>query len=154
MGRRRELGSIASGIIGSFCSRNNDVDGYWGIGKLYKHVDLLESKVVSIDLLSQTIEPYDPSFELMVKQYSEILHKLVAKRELRRNWLQAVCVEIEFEVAYEHRHHYWRSALGNPCNMKCIIEDDLGKRYTAFSYTNCYPHDPNKEARSTRSAHS
>nr|WP_087025369.1 hypothetical protein [Thaumasiovibrio subtropicus] len=152
MGCRRELGSIASGIIGSFCSRNNDVDGYWGIGKLHKHVDLFESKVVSIDLLSQTIAPYDPSFELMVKHYSEMLQKLVAKRELRPNWLRAVHVRIEFDVTNEHYDHYWRSALGNPCKMECIIEDDLGKRHIALLHANCYPHDPRREARSTRIA--
>ena len=33
---RRELGSIASGLDGSFNRRNNDVGGSWGIGKLYK----------------------------------------------------------------------------------------------------------------------
>ncbi|NRB69947.1 MAG: hypothetical protein HRU48_21750 [Vibrio sp.] len=154
MASRRELGSIASGIIGSFCSRNNDVDGYWAVGKLYKHVVLLEPKVFSIDLLSQTIEPYDPCFELMVKQYFEMLQKLVAKRGLRPNWLRAVRVKIQFEVAYEHCHHHWRGALGNPCRMECIIEDDLGKRHIALSYANCYPHDPSKETRSSRVASS
>lgn len=32
MRRRSEIGSIASGMVHSFVSRNNDLGGYWGIG--------------------------------------------------------------------------------------------------------------------------
>ena len=74
MGRRRELGSIASGIIGSFRSRNNDIDGYWGIGKLYLFVGHLKSKCVSIDLCSQQIAPYYPHFDLMTERYSKMFN--------------------------------------------------------------------------------
>ena len=34
MAKSKELKNIASGLYGSFISRNNDVRGYWGVGKL------------------------------------------------------------------------------------------------------------------------
>jgi hypothetical protein len=34
MARRKELIGIANGILGSFKSRNNELDGYWSIGVL------------------------------------------------------------------------------------------------------------------------
>ncbi|UTM58926.1 hypothetical protein L4174_009475 [Photobacterium sp. CCB-ST2H9] len=151
MGRRRELGSIASGIIGSFCSRNNDVSGYWAIGKLYKYIEFLEPKHLSIDLQSKNIEPYSPSFDLMIAKYSEMLLKLLSKRDIPSEWVNAAHIRIEFEADYQHRHHHWRSALGKPCNLVCVLVDDKGKCHVARSYTNCFPHDPEREIKSTRS---
>lgn len=34
MTRRGELKDVALGVLGSFVSRNNDVDGYWCLGLL------------------------------------------------------------------------------------------------------------------------
>ena len=34
MPRSARLTNIANGLCGSFVSRNNDVEGYWAIGKL------------------------------------------------------------------------------------------------------------------------
>ena len=150
MGRRRELGSIASGIIGSFRSRNNDIDGYWGIGKLYLFVDHLQSKCVSIDLCSQQIAPYYPHFDLMTERYSKMFKRLLVKRSIPFEWVSSAYVYVEFEVDYEDRHHNWRSALGNPCNLVCVVVDDNGKSHVARAYTNCFPHDAKRESRSTR----
>ncbi|EHN67940.1 hypothetical protein VFSR5_2757 [Aliivibrio fischeri SR5] len=150
MGRRRELGSIASGIIGSFRSRNNDVDGYWGIGKLYLFVDHLQSKCVSIDLCSQRIAPYNPHFDLMTECYSKMFKGLLIKRSIPLEWIRAAYVYVEFEADYEERHHNWRSALGNPCNLVCVVVDDNGKSHVARAYTNCFPHDAKRESRSIR----
>ncbi|MBS9843998.1 hypothetical protein, partial [Vibrio alginolyticus] len=111
MGRRRELGNIASGIIGSFRSRNNDVDGYWGIGKLYLSVDHLQSKCVSIDLCSQQIAPYYPHFDLMTERYSKMFKRLLVKHSIPFEWVRSAYVYVEFEAEYEERHHNWRSAL-------------------------------------------
>ena len=150
MGRRRELGSIASGVIGSFSSRNNDVDGYWGIGKLYLFVATLQSKSVYLDLCSQQIIPYSPSFDPMTKHYSKMFKRLLIKCSIPLEWIRSAGIYVEFEADYEERHHYWRSALGKPCNLVCVVVDDNGRSHVARSYTNCLPHDPKREIRSTR----
>ena len=150
MGRRRELVSIASGIIGSFRSRNNDVDGYWGIGKLYLFVDHLQSKCVSIDLCSQQIEPYYPDFDLMTKRYSNMFAGLLTIHAIPFEWVNSAYIYVEFEADYEERHHHWRSALGNPCNLVCEVIDDKGKSHVARAYTNCFPHDAKRESQSSK----
>ncbi len=101
MGRRRELGSIASGIIGSFRSRNNDVDGYWGIGKLYLLVEHLQSKCISINLCSQQIAPYSRHFDLMTEHYSKMFKGLLTKRSIPLKWVSSAYVYVEFEADYE-----------------------------------------------------
>ncbi len=146
MGCRRELGSIASGIIGSFRSRNNDVDGYWGIGKLYLLVEHLQSKCVSINLCSQKIVPYSPHFDLMTERYSKMFKGLLIKRSIPLEWVSSAYVYVEFEADYEERHHNWRSAFGNPCNLVCVVVDDNGKSHVARAYTSCFPHDAKGKA--------
>lgn len=38
MGRRKEFKSIVEDVTQFFISRNNDIEGYWGIGKLYFYI--------------------------------------------------------------------------------------------------------------------
>jgi len=150
MARRKELGSIASGIIGSFNSRNNDIDGYWAIGKLYKLVSQLERKVVSIDLKSKLISPSSNEFNFMLTFYHNMLTRLLVKHDIPSKWITSVEISAEFEAEFESKHHYWRSALGNPCNLKCDILDDNGRHHIAYAYNNCRPHDPSRESQSSR----
>ncbi|EGU39774.1 hypothetical protein VISP3789_08618 [Vibrio splendidus ATCC 33789] len=150
MGRRRELGSIASGIVGSFASRNNDVDGYWGIGKLCKFAECQSSKAITVDLKNRGIKPSAKEFDLMVCSYSEMLFRLMGKRELPNSWLVSATIRVEFDVEYQHEHHYWRCELGKPCTLICEILDDIGRTHKANAYVNCLPHNPNRECRSSR----
>lgn len=150
MGRRRELGSIASGIIGSFNSRNNDIDGYWGIGKLYKVVAQLERKIVSIDLSNKAMRPTSNEFGSMVTFYHNMLTRLLVKHGIPEKWVISANITVEFEATFVHEHHYWRSELGHPCNLKCYIYDDKGREHIAYAYNNCRPHEPSRESQSSR----
>ncbi|WNC67481.1 hypothetical protein RI845_13255 [Thalassotalea nanhaiensis] len=150
MARRKELGSIASGIIGSFNSRNNDIDGYWAIGKLYNLVVQHEIKAVFVDLRSKKITPLSNDFDLMISNYHNMLNRLLVKHNIPSEWVISVKISVAFEAEYENKHHYWRSALGNPCNLKCDILDDNGRHHVAYAYNNCMPHDPSRESQSSR----
>ena len=57
------LKSIGDGILSSFVSRNNDVYGYWGIGKLYNWMLASKSMTIKIDLLKNTIDPTNDEFD-------------------------------------------------------------------------------------------
>ena len=150
MARRIELGSIASGLIGSFSSRNNDVDGYWGIGKLHKFVENEANKVVVIDLLSGCIHPPTDEFNSLIKFYQARLASHLKARNISPDWLSSVEITAEFETEYEKKHHYWRSGLGKPYKLKCDILDDNSKHHVAYAYNNSRPHDPARESRSCR----
>ncbi|WP_432459283.1 hypothetical protein [Agarivorans sp. QJM3NY_25] len=150
MARRKELGSIASGISGSFNSRNNDVDGYWGIGKLYKFLEKEDEKVIELDLLEQCIRPPTSEFHSMLALYLAKLESLLGKRCIPRNWVMSAKIIVSFEVDFEHKHHYWRCALGKPCEVKCEIIDDNGRHHITYAYNNCRPHDSSRESKSCR----
>ena len=66
MARRREFRNIGVGLLSSFVSRNNDVYGYWGIGKLYSHMLASKSMILSIDLINEKIEPENNEFGILI----------------------------------------------------------------------------------------
>lgn len=150
MGRRTELICVASGIINSFASRNNDIDGYWGLGKLYKALEYEESKIISIELITKVVTPDINELKLMPLSYSELLTKLVYNKKIPINWIMSATITSEFEAEYQHHYHFWRRDLGKPCNLTCTIFDDMGNNHTAKAYVNCLPHNPHKELRSSR----
>lgn len=150
MARRKELKGIANGLITSFNSRNNDVDGYWGIGKLHKFVEHTSKKEVSIELLSGTIKPKTSEFDALIHSYREKLNSHLIAHSIPRSWVVSVDLIALFETEYEKDKHHWRSGLGKPYRIKCDILDDMGVHHISYAYNNSRPHDPNKESRSNR----
>lgn len=137
MGRRRELGSFASGIINSFNSRNNDYDGYWAIGVLYSKVSDCVSKKIEIDLINTIIQPDFIEYRPIILEYKKMLFSYIAKRSIKEEWLVSSKIFIEFESEFIPKYHAWRSGLGRPCIMKCEIIDDKGHIHRATAYNNC-----------------
>jgi hypothetical protein len=68
---------VANGLAGSFISRNNDVGGYWGLGKLR-----LRFEQINIDLLSKQLSPADGEFQDMVNRYAEWLKRQLDIRHI------------------------------------------------------------------------
>ncbi|MCJ8274859.1 MAG: phage terminase family protein [Psychrosphaera sp.] len=148
MARRKELGSIASGLIGSFSSRNNDIDGYWGIGKLYRFAKINETDNIVIDLIKQEMTPQSTDFNSLITFYRTML-----ARRIPLTWIASATITVRFNQEYKAKYHYWTSNLGKPCMCECEIIDDNGRTYYAYTGTNCQPHDPSKESRSCRVNH-
>ena len=76
MSRKSTLKNILNGLLSSFVSRNNDVNGYWGIGKLYSLMINKQVHKVEIDLMNNTIIPYSTDFYFRISKYSELLYTL------------------------------------------------------------------------------
>lgn len=150
MARRKELKGIANGLVTSFNSRNNDVDGYWGIGRLHKLVEHASKKEVSIELLSGIITPKASEFDSLIYSYREKLNSHLIAQSIPKHWVVSVDIIALFETEYEKDKHHWRSGLGKPYEVKCDIQDDKGVHYIARAYNNSRPHDPSRESRSNR----
>ena len=150
MAKRRELKNIACGIISSFNSRNNDVDGYWGIGKLYKFSISKSTDTVMMDLLNKTTSPQTGEFDLLLSHYYDMLLNQVSSRRLTMDWIVKATITVSFDQEYQKIHHYWGSAIGKPCICKCEIIDDNGRIHSGVIGNNCRPHDPKREQRSAR----
>ncbi|MEO1126189.1 MAG: hypothetical protein AAFX95_19290 [Cyanobacteria bacterium J06639_16] len=150
MTRRSEIKGVAQGLIDSFNSRNNDVDGYWGIGKLYKFAKSKETDTLRIDLLRKEIVPSSKEFNNTIETYRLMLESLLKSNGIPFNWLHSVNIIIEFNQEPQPKYHFLRSALGDPYICTCEIVDDNGRLRKAIAGNNCWPHDPQRERRSSR----
>ncbi|WP_152971454.1 hypothetical protein [Lacinutrix algicola] len=148
MSKRKLLKNIASGIINSFISRNNDVYGYWGIGKLYSLMVLSKSMEVEINLIDKIIKPKNKELKLLVNIYSKYLFSQIKKQGIKEEYLSKATIEIK---GYPNKPIL---ALGRlaPHRIRCkiIIENDLGKKYSLERNVWCREHNPKLESKSTR----
>ena len=78
---RKDLKGIAGGIASSFISRNNDINGYWALGILYKRAtekklinlkfDILNLKMIDSNINADfTLEFYHKFLLRQLKLYS------------------------------------------------------------------------------------
>jgi hypothetical protein len=148
--RRNELKNVANGIVSSFNSRNNDVSGYWGIGKLCRAAKENGTSFVIIDLLNTRVSLNTNEFDAQIIHYRKMLQRLTSKRSIPASWITKAIIVTSFNQEFDKRHHYFRLALGRPYICTLTITDDLGKEYAVATGGNCLPHDPSREAMSNR----
>jgi hypothetical protein len=131
-------------------SRNNDIDGYWGIGVLCKSVLLSDRKTVKIDLLNSTLTLSSPAFSSLLDFYCSMLDSQLFAYGIPKEIIASATVKVKFDQKFQNPYLHWRSAFGNPCVCECEICDDKGHVYVVVGGTYCYPHDPKRERRSNR----
>ncbi len=148
MGRRKELKNIAYGLIYSFISRNNDVFGYWGIGKLYSHMLYSHRMEIKIDLINSTIWPQSKEFRYLIAEYSQRLFLQVEKRKIDSNCIVDAFILL---TGFPNKPKLELGKIApNRMNCKLIIKDDLGKIHVAEKNVWCRKHNPRSEIKSAR----
>ena len=148
LAKKNEYKVIADGIISSFVSRNNDVDGYWGIGKLYSLSTSLNADVTIIDLIERSITPKAERFLPMINHYSQKLVKLQDKRGLSKESLKDVKIYVSCTRNLDITvYDSWSPHLVS-CEIKLTLEN--GSTFTQVRSVRCRPHDPKRELKSTR----
>ncbi|MEL7474838.1 MAG: hypothetical protein AAGJ55_01220, partial [Cyanobacteria bacterium J06555_12] len=115
MVRRKELKNVARGIIESFNSRNNDVDGYWGIGKLFQFANSHNVSTVHINLTTGEISPASNQFLSLVNFYQAMLESQLQARGIPSTWIVSVQIDVSFNQVFKPSYHAFRSKLGLPC---------------------------------------
>ncbi|MFZ6722677.1 hypothetical protein [Undibacterium sp. Ji49W] len=150
MSRRKQLKSIAAGIADSFNSRNNDLEGYWAIGKLCRFANEQSISLVTLDLLNIVCTPESTAFNAVMYDYKVKLHALMHRQNIPATWLMEGKIEINFQPEYIAGLHYFRSGLGNPYTVTAKFMTDLRKQYIIRTGGNCRSHDPLRENRSVQ----
>ena len=148
MARRKEFKAIAEGLVTSFASRNNDVYGYWGIGKLYSHMVSSGSMILRIDLIHRSIEPQNDEFKLLIDEFSNRLITQIGKRGLKRDYMSKA--ELIVTGYPKESSPYSGRMATNRVNCKLVITDDLNREYFSEANTWCREHNPKMELKSTR----
>ena len=147
MARRKELKNIAVGIYGSFISRNNDVAGYWGIGKLCLLAQMHNVSVVSLSLLEQKMIPQSGEYEKLLKGYNKKLKYHLHAKNISETWVSSVEIKLSFNPEPSEKH-VPITTWGSLFKLYVSITDDKGKRRSISGFGYCAPHNQNKESKS------
>jgi hypothetical protein len=141
---------VVAGLLGSFVSRNNDVGGYWAIGKLYGQARAINIDLIAIDLMSSRMSPVLPEFDVMTNTFAESLSDRLIRRRIPRGALTSAKLALAFDGAVLFNKTPLRFMLGKPyrCNLELV--DDLGRVYAATHLGSVRPHNALREARSRR----
>jgi len=146
MPRRRQLKGVAAGIASSFISRNNDLDGYWSLGILYKSISETGVFVITLNLLTGESSPEFKSSKRVVRPYYEYLLKQIENNGFEIFQISSAIVEIEFNTT-QSKMLLCRYTWGDPFVCRVSITDDLNKKHVYEDHGCCRKHDPNKERR-------
>jgi hypothetical protein len=145
MPRRRELKGICLNFSELLNCRNNDYLGYWAVGQLCLLAKNEGVNSISLNLVNSSNSLSNPEVELMNKQMKGYLDKILNAHKIPHNWIKSVLVKFSFNQEYQHKFHYWGSAIGNHYLLQLTIETDLGYINSAIQGGNVKPHDPSKE---------
>lgn len=134
--------------MNSFISRNNDVYGYWGIGKLYSHMTKTNSTRIEIDLISLEIKPVNNEFTLLIKEYSTKMFRHLKKLNLNDNVIQKATIVLN---GYKNEPTISLGQMA-PIRINCKVSlvDDLNRVYNCETNTWCRKHSKLRESKSTR----
>jgi hypothetical protein len=139
---RRTLNGIAADTAASFISRNNDLDGYWAMGKLHAHAREHSTTKILLDVsghLSETLL----EFASIAKRYRSIIETQAAAKALKVSSCQ---IEVEFDLP--ETKQCMPDETGFVCTVTII--DERGRAWTRKVSGCSRPHDPKRESRSER----
>ena len=148
MATRNQIRGVADGTLTAFVSRNNDVDGYWGIGKLCRFA--LEAPVsdVEVDLVHSRMVPDTAQFESMIAKYRSRLLKHLRSLNLAVSSVAEAKITVAFERARAHQAHVSGAPGTLAFRCQATIVDALGRTFDRRHDGGCWPHDPSRESRS------
>ncbi len=149
MGRRKEIAAITNDWSTSLGTRNNDYNGYWTTGQLYKLALEKGVNTVEIDIIDKKMVPFSDEFEDIFDTYCKILHKQFEARKLSFNWLESAILKYTFDEIFDiqiHKH----IGIGKPYSIELTLISDMGHTYNNKVGGHCRPHDPTRECRSVR----
>jgi hypothetical protein len=152
MPRGARLTNIASGLCGSFASRNNDLDGYWSIGKLRSLAERYGRTTVLLDVLTSSIHPSSSEFAPVLARYRSLLTKLADLSGIRLEEITAAHITLDFAPPPWPRISYYKPQWGDQFTLTVTINADSRAPGIVHHAGYCRSHDPAKESRSARPA--
>lgn len=124
MPRGARLTNIASGLCGSFASRNNDLDGYWSIGKLRTLAERYGRTSVLLDVLTSSIHPSSSEFAPVLARYRSLLTKLADLSGIRLEEITAAHITLDFAPPPWPRVSYYKPQWGDQFTLTVTINAD------------------------------
>lgn len=147
---RAHLTNIASGLCGSFASRNNDLDGYWAIGKLRSLAEQYGRTAVLLDVLTSSIHPSSSGFAPVLARYRHLLAKLANLSGIRLEEITLARITLDFAPPPWPRIRYYKPQWGDQFTLTVTINADNRAAGIVRHEGYCRPHDSARESRSIR----
>lgn len=152
MPKGRRLRNIAIGLCGSFNSRNNDLDGYWAIGKLRSLAEQYGRTMVILDLLTLSILPSSSEFAPVLARYRRLLEKLTNLSRIGLEEITVARIALDFAPPPWPRISYYKREWGDQFTLTVTISAEGRAVGIAQHGGYCRSHDPVRESRSIRPA--
>tara|TARA_R110002110_G_scaffold415718_1_gene654159 strand:- start:626 stop:1186 length:561 start_codon:yes stop_codon:yes gene_type:complete len=146
MAKRKHLKGITNSFHDKFLSRNNDLNGYWALGMLYKDsASAGESSNIIIDLLQCTSEPVLSHTEYLCRFFNVFVCEQLHHYGLSLKYVNEIKITILFNISKVPKEQTMASAWGEIFKIKVELIDDLNKRYIRESKGWCWRHNPQRE---------
>ncbi|CTQ57655.1 hypothetical protein LA5095_01478 [Roseibium album] len=135
MARRAELRGVCRDLLETFTSRNNDLDGYWALGKIQTHLQQGKRRKLCLDLVTRELEKSDKIFFELTEFYGDVLLRISYSRKISEAWIRYAAIDIQ-------------SVSNEKILCTSRVKTDLGREYSAETFADVRPHDPIVELRS------
>ncbi len=145
MARRKDLKNILQGIVGAFVSRNNDLNGYWAIGKIYKAAVDHKIEIVHLDLLGSSSSLGTAEINQLAQIWSEKLATELAKCNIPKGWLRTAKMTCEFTTDVQNIEVSGIYPVGDLGKYTFEIITDIGSTYSQSKIVKCRQHDASRE---------
>lgn len=130
MARRKELQGICNDLLDSFVSRNNDLNGYWALGKFQTYLQLKALPKLTFLLVGATNEK--SPFPQTQKYYRQAFDRHLSIRNMPSSWIRNanLCVRKR-----------------SPTELECrlSVTTYLGREFSATARVFARLHDPRNE---------
>lgn len=141
---------VAAGISSSFASRNNDIDGYWGLGIIYREMDTDGRSSFRLDILNGQSCPPIRHAEKLAETYRSHLFAQVKSKGLQERHIGGAIIDLTFNVPATGKDSALKPSRGEVFKCQVSITDDRGRTWVHSHEGRCRRHNPRMEQRSSR----
>ncbi|RVM86362.1 hypothetical protein [Sinorhizobium meliloti] len=136
MSRREQFRGICHGVLGTFVSRYNDLDGYWALGQYVAFLDRIGECQLLLKLGDATVLPEGPGFAAAAKYYRGAVLRMMKTNAMPQAWFANGTMKVSIVAT-------------STATCEIEIVSDLGRTYRSERTINVRPHDPVIERRRT-----
>jgi hypothetical protein len=134
MARRTELQGICHDMLSAFCSRNNDLSGYWALGQFKNWLEDGGKNTLIIPLTSKANTEAIPQFSEVSNRFTTMLYALMANHQMQSDWVLDAQISLELTAA-------------NRVQCSISLVSDLGRSFEARCNLLVRRHDRCRELR-------
>lgn len=133
---RSRLKHVASALLGSLISRNNDVHGYWAPGVLYRDAST-PPHLMELDLLTCSSHPASDAAKLVAACYATFLRNAMEKQIFEWNELTLATIKFQFNAGVSDSHFDY-PGVGEPFICTVTLHTAQGLIAAVSARARCY----------------